>query len=88
MKINVLGIEENVNSINDIKKYVKNSTITLINIPHQNGNADEIIVVCGDAHFFHLCQMMDFTGPAIWYERVTEGQNPINIGQSYVVDNV
>lgn len=36
MKINVLGIEENVNSINDIKKYVKNSTITLINIPHQN----------------------------------------------------
>jgi len=36
MKIKVLGIEENVNSINDIKKYVKDSTITQINIPHKN----------------------------------------------------
>ena len=36
MKIKILGIEENVNSINDIKKYVKNSQIYQINIPHKN----------------------------------------------------
>ena len=36
MKLKILGIEENVNSINDIKKYVKNSKIYQINIPHKN----------------------------------------------------
>ena len=34
--IRILGIEENVNSLNDIKKFVKNSKIFLLNIPHKN----------------------------------------------------
>jgi len=32
----ILGIEENVNSINDIKKYAKKFHIDLVNIPHKN----------------------------------------------------
>ena len=34
--IRILGIEENVNSLNDIKKFVKRSKISLFNIPHEN----------------------------------------------------
>ena len=34
--IHILGIEENVNSLNDIKKFVKKSKIFLLNIPHEN----------------------------------------------------
>lgn len=43
--IKILGIEENVNSINDIKKYSKKFHIDLMNIPHKNQflmNTDEI----------------------------------------------
>jgi len=36
MVINVLGMEENVNSINDIRKFVKRAKIQQINIPHKN----------------------------------------------------
>jgi len=34
--IQVLGIEENVNSLHDIKKFVTKSKIFLLNIPHKN----------------------------------------------------
>jgi glycosyltransferase involved in cell wall biosynthesis len=36
MIIKILGMEENVNSINDIRKFVKKSKIHQINIPHKN----------------------------------------------------
>jgi glycosyltransferase involved in cell wall biosynthesis len=36
MIIKILGMEENVNSINDLRKFVKKSEIYQINIPHKN----------------------------------------------------
>lgn len=55
MIIKILGLEDNVNSINDLRKFVKKSQIHQINIPNKN----KFLIETDDIEFFDSLDVMD-----------------------------
>ena len=69
MVISVLGMEENVNSINDIRKFVKRTKIQQVNIPHKNN----FLIDNDEIEFFKSLDVME------QLQKIKEMKNEIDI---------